>query len=147
MRKNPSMNRYLIDKDMDLIDHALGRPLFPYEESYRNYFAIDHASKQADSFRQSEHWRESKRDGDMTCFHVTDKGRAALSAYLKANGLLQPRYYIVSTPSNGKGMQIFAETAAKAKYKAWLESDGYYGPFRDFLTVAAARQGPKEASR
>ncbi|MCL8000024.1 hypothetical protein M8994_17445 [Brucella sp. 21LCYQ03] len=37
---NPTVNRYLKVKALDLIDHGLGRPTFPLQETYRNYFAI-----------------------------------------------------------------------------------------------------------
>ncbi|WP_319533384.1 hypothetical protein [uncultured Cohaesibacter sp.] len=35
---NHSVNRSLDDKAMDAIDHALGRPVDPMSESYRNYY-------------------------------------------------------------------------------------------------------------
>lgn len=38
--KNPTVNRYLKDKAMDHIDHALGRPVDPLRESYRNHFYL-----------------------------------------------------------------------------------------------------------
>ena len=36
-----TVNRYLADPAMDDVDHALGRPLDPMRESYRNRYAVD----------------------------------------------------------------------------------------------------------
>lgn len=83
-RTNPSVDRYLEDKDMDHIDHALGRPVDPLGETYRNRFAT--GGDLADRMAVSPHWEEFCRSGDMRFFGVTDEGRKALVQYLTSTG-------------------------------------------------------------
>ena len=77
------VNRYLEDKAMDHIDHALGRPIDPLTESYRDHFAVEHESA-AVTFRASQHWSEGKTwPCGTTFFHVSDAGRQALADHLR----------------------------------------------------------------
>lgn len=83
------VNRCLRDKAMDHIDHALGRPLDPMQETYRNHFATTRDSDEAKAFRTSPHWSEAS-SGDafakMSFFYVTDEGRKALRDHLVSIG-------------------------------------------------------------
>ena len=81
--ENPSVNRYLEDKAMDHIDHALGRPVWPLRESYRNNFAIGEGCDLAKAFDASPHWQRRGINGTMAFFSVTQAGRAALADHLK----------------------------------------------------------------
>jgi hypothetical protein len=81
MTDNPSVNRSLDDEHFDHIDHALGRPAFPLQQSHRNYFAIG-AGDLASRFAASHHWKLGGKPGDMLFFHVTPEGRQALADYL-----------------------------------------------------------------
>ncbi|MFS2326343.1 hypothetical protein U2P60_13170 [Brucella sp. H1_1004] len=83
IKQNPKVNRYLKDKALDLIDHALGRPTFPLKETHRNYFAIDAESNRAKEFSKSLHWSKSGQPGDMAFFALTELGRHALADHLK----------------------------------------------------------------
>lgn len=123
---NPSVNRYLTNKDMDAIDHALGRPLDPQRESFRNHYAAS-----ANTFVGNPHWKVMGRDGDMTFWCVTHLGRAALASHLKAIGDKHRRYEI--TFRGYRWFQV-AVSAAKAKYAAFLsvsepEPDITFGEF------------------
>jgi hypothetical protein len=86
MTSNPRVNRYLKDKAMDHIDHALGRPVDPTGETYRNHYAADKDGKDAASFATSPHWQLDGCTGRMAFYGVTDAGRKALADHLKAIG-------------------------------------------------------------
>jgi hypothetical protein len=75
--ENPSVNRYLKDKPMDRIDHALGRPIWPMRETYRNHYATDATGTLAIDFAFSAHWQQRGQSGDMAFFAVTLAGRKA----------------------------------------------------------------------
>jgi len=113
----PTVNRYLEDKAMDHIDHALGRPLNPMGKTYRNHFAIDRASDLAHQFRESPHWHESSEDGSMTYFTVTPEGRAALRYHLKAVGDLNKGFAVTY---RGQTSTIVAKNRPAARYAAYL---------------------------
>jgi hypothetical protein len=116
-----SVNRYLRDKAMDHIDHALGRPLDPMAKTYRNYFAIDGDSDLAREFRTSDHWHEGGRDGTMSYFTVTHEGREALAAHLNQIGSKHRLYRVWL---NGEEMTpIIATSHAKARYLKFLDFD------------------------
>lgn len=119
-RGNPVVNRYLKDKAMDHIDHALGRPADPMKETYREYFATDADSELAAQFRASDHWEEAEKlaPGRMAYFYVTQAGRRALSDHLKA--ICEPHKTFIVTFS-GYEDAVAAETHAKARYKRFLE--------------------------
>jgi len=136
-RDNPTVNRSLSDKDMDHIDHALGRPVDPMRKTYRDHFATDGAL--ADRFAASPHWEERGRQGDMRFFGVTEYGRAVLAVYLKT--LKNPhRRWEVSF--DGHTWACAAQTAAKAKYQEWLSiSDTCCDlTFEDFCRRARVRR-------
>lgn len=116
MTANPSVNRYLEDKVMDHIDHALGRPFDPMAETYRNLFAA--YGTKADALSQSPHWEEFGREGEMHFFRVTDAGRAALSAHLKTLPNQLRKYEVTFGDVTSF---CVAESAGKAKYRRWLD--------------------------
>jgi len=112
------VNRYLEDKPMDHIDHALGRPVDPRAETHRNYFYVIGDTGLRREMASSPHWQSSGKTADGEYFSVTDEGRAALSDHLKAIGD-QHRRWIVSYA--GYQMEVVATTAAKARYSKWLD--------------------------
>lgn len=115
-RTNPSVNRYLEDKDMDHIDHALGRPVDPMGETYRNRFAID--GRLADQMAASSHWEEFGRSGDMRFFSVTDEGRKALAQHLKSIGDKTRKFAV---EFEGYTTIVASTSPAKARYSQWIE--------------------------
>lgn len=131
------VNRSLDDPKLDDVDHALGRPCDPFG-GYRNRYVIDSASEQADVMRASPWWREDGALNGMTWFSVTDEGRQALADHLES--IRAPRYREYWIHYKGKGGEDsgpdaqFAESAAKAKYAAFLDvRDCYDCTFREFL--------------
>lgn len=146
--RNPSVNRYLKNKAMDHIDHALGRPIDPLHESYRNYFAIVAGTNLAEGFEASPHWRRARNGGEageMIYFHVTTAGRQALADHLKEIG---DRHALFAVTWDGITCHVPAVSVRKAKYKAWLDaSDGRPElRFFDFIRAAtAARVSVQEA--
>lgn len=115
--ENPSVNRYLKDKAMDHIDHALGRPIYPCAETYRNHFAIDAGSELAVGFEASPHWEKTGQHGSMAFYSVTDAGRQALAAHLsKMENPWQP--FIIEF--DGFTTIVPAKTRSKAKYAYYL---------------------------
>lgn len=131
------VNRCLKDKAMDYIDHALGRPLDPMVETYRNYFAAAAEGPQAAQFRASPHWDQGVTRGDMVWFHASDEGRAALRDHLREIGD-KHRLYTVSW--NGWNMPQIATSHGKARYAKWLDiSDSYEISFKGFVATARVR--------
>lgn len=112
------VNRYLKDKSMDHIDHALGRPVDPRAETYRNYFYVIGETDLRRDMSASPHWQSNGTTADGEYFSVTDEGRAALADHLKAIGD-KNRRWIVSYA--GYQMEVVATTAAKARYSKWLD--------------------------
>lgn len=113
---NPSVNRYLEDKAMDHIDHALGRPVDPFGETFRNCFVA--SGRLADEIAASGYWEEFARSGEMRFFSVTDDGRAALSSYLEEISEPHMKFAVIF---DGHTSIIAATSAAKARYQQWLE--------------------------
>jgi hypothetical protein len=112
------VNRYLKNKAMDHIDHALGRPVDPMVETYRNYFATGANCRNAEAFRASPHWNEYRISDDMAGFEVTEAGRIALRDHLKA--INDPwREYIVSY--NGYEEHQTGKSHSNARYLKWLD--------------------------
>ncbi len=111
------VNRYLEDKPMDRIDHALGRPVDPGAETYRNYFYVIGDTDLRRDMASSPHWQSEGATNEGEYFSVTHEGRAALAAHLKAIGD-KHRRWIVSYA--GYQMDVVATTAAKARYRKWL---------------------------
>lgn len=117
---NPPVNRYLDDKAMDRIDHALGRPVWPPRETWRNHFAIETGARLATDFDASPHWRLRGSDGRMLFYSVTDAGRQALAAHLAAlPATKQHRAYVVSF--DGRERIVSAKSRASARYNDFLE--------------------------
>lgn len=135
-----NVNRYLKDKPMDHIDHALGRPVDPREKTYRNYFYVVGDTQLRRDMTSSPHWQSDGKAGDGEYFSVTDEGRAALAEHLKAIGD-KHRLWIVSYA--GYQMEVVATTAAKARYSTWLnisdtDDSLTFGQFQRDSKVAAA---------
>lgn len=133
---NPAVNRYLKDKALDHIDHALGRPTFPLQETYRNYFAIGADSDLAKKFTQSLNWRKTGQRDDMAFFAVTELGRHALADHLKS--LPDNKIFVVSYWDWTK--IVTAKSRAAARYDVFREvSDCGDISFREFLKVSSVR--------
>lgn len=135
---NPTVNRYLTDKAMDHIDHALGRPVWPERESYRNYFATDVRSGTAAKFEASSHWElQSVTPDAMGFYSVTADGRAALAAYLADHDRHRP--FVVTF--NGISTIAPAKSAAKARYATFLDVRDVYCDltFGDFARHTSVR--------
>lgn len=115
---NPSVNRYLKDKAFDHIDHALGRPVDPMRESYRNYFAAGVDSRNAKEFNVSPNWELFSQRDDMAYFGVTLAGRKALAAHLKQLG---DKHRLYDVTYEGRTQAVVAVSAAKAKHRLWLD--------------------------
>jgi len=131
------VNRYLENKAMDHIDHALGRPLDPMQESYRNYFAVAEGSRQGE-FEESPHWKKSRKSSGMVWYRVTDVGRAALRDHLREIG--DPhRAYVIRF--DGYEQRVIAKSAGKAKYSYWLDLSDIFSEltFADFCKHARVR--------
>lgn len=133
-RENPSVNRYLKDKAMDHIDHALGRPVWPLRESYRNYFATDSESDLAKAFEASPHWKRRNVAGRMAYYSVTQSGREALAEYLKQQDNAA-RVFVVTF--DGHSRIVPAKSHGAARYSYFLEISDC---FSDLTFVEFARQ-------
>lgn len=112
------VNRYLENKAMDHIDHALGRPVDPLSETYRNYFYVIGDTALRRYLAGSPHWRSNGQVTDGEYFSVTDAGRQALASHLKQIGDKHRRYIVLW---GGYEMEVVATTAAKARYRKWLD--------------------------
>lgn len=128
------VNRCLEDKAMDHIDHALGRPLDPTTETYRNFFTTD--GPIADAFATSPHWIEGRRGTGMRCFAVTDEGRKALAEHLRKIGDPHRAYTVTF---DGHERSIVAASASKARYD-------YFLTIRDVLCDLTFKDYCKRAS-
>jgi hypothetical protein len=132
------VNRYLKDKDMDRIDHALGRPLDPMGETYRSYFAA--GGTIADELAASPHWEAGARtvgDGSLRYFYVTREGRKALAEHLRAIG--DPHRAFVVTFESFQST-IVATSRAKARYSYYLDlTDSWPMPFKDYCRRVSVR--------
>lgn len=114
------VNRSLKDKAMDHMDHALGRPIDPLGETYRNHFAVDTESETAKEFEISPFWKSSGKRGycGIAFYHVTVDGRKALKKHLRDIG---DKHRLFDVEWNGSTDQIVAVSAAKARYSRWLD--------------------------
>ncbi|MBZ9600689.1 hypothetical protein [Phyllobacterium chamaecytisi] len=134
---NPSVNRYLHDKSIDHIDHALGRPIFPLLESHRNYFATSSGTKQAE-FSASPNWEKLGQRDDMAYFAVTETGRWALSDYLAKQE--QPwKAFVVEF--DGYTRIVPAKSRSAARYSYYLEVSDCWSElkFGDFMKRSKVR--------
>ena len=131
MVTNPSVNRYLKDKAMDYIDHALGRPVNPMEESYRNYFYTGAGDEIG--FDGNPYWKQSASG----YYHVTEAGRKALRQHLHDLGS-KHRLFIVTF--DGMEMSEVAKTHSEARYLKWLGvRDSYEISFGEFAKNSKVR--------
>lgn len=137
---NPRVNRYLKDKAVDHIDHALGRPAWPLRESYRNYFATGLDGDLACAFEASPHWERHGADRSMAYYRVTQAGRQALAEHLAS--LPAVHVYVVSY--GGYDWNVTATTPSKARYSYYLDiaeswPDLKFGEFVKKSSVRRAR--------
>jgi hypothetical protein len=129
------INRYLADKSMDNIDHALGRPLDPLAETYRNFYATDGVL--ADEMAASPFWEEGKRGSGMRYFYVSKTGREALAAHLREIGD-QHRAFVVRF--DGHDRTVIATSRAKARYSYFLDiTDCISMKFGDYCKRVSVR--------
>ncbi|MEZ0003822.1 hypothetical protein [Sinorhizobium fredii] len=138
MNRNPSVNRYLKDKSMDHIDHALGRPVDPMGETYRNHFATGVSSPEAKASGASKNWELDGLVRGMAYFSVTDAGRKALADHLTQIG---DKHRLSDVTYEGQTQAVVAVSAAKAKYSLWLDiSDCFCDlTFAKFSRAASVR--------
>jgi len=129
------INRYLADKMMDHIDHALGRPLDPLAETYRNFYATDGAL--ANEMAASPFWTEGKRSR-MRNFCVTRAGREALAAHLREIGD-QHRAFVVRF--DGHDRTVIATSRSKARYSYFLDVTDCWADlkFKDYCKRVSVR--------
>lgn len=140
MQANPTVNRYLKDKAMDRIDHALGRPVWPLRETYRNHFATDAAGVLAVHFACSPHWTLTGQQGEMAFFAVTEMGRNALSEHLETlDEGARHRAYIITF--EGYESIIPAKSRSHARYAYWLRVSDSFSEltFGDFIRNSGVR--------
>lgn len=131
MTSNPTVNRYLKDKAFDNIDHALGRPVDPMAETYRNHYACEKGGVKAAAFKKSRYWRLTSSTGNMSFYSVTDAGRMALGAHLKEIGDQWGRY---SVTWNDETCIIAAISEDDAKKRAYDTASEFFSDltFRQF---------------
>jgi hypothetical protein len=135
-----TVNRYLYDRAMDHIDHALGRPLDPLKETYRNHFAA--GASLAAELDKSPHWEHTPGSAGLQYFRVTDAGRQALADHLKA--IRDPHRAFRVTVTDGDGdwsATVVAKSHGQARYLYWLElrDCSYWPRFGDFLHHTSCR--------
>lgn len=142
MTRYLTVNRSLADKAMDKIDHALGRPLDPLKETYRDHYAVDKDSAIAAEFRDSPHWEEGRASGlnqKMAWFYVTDAGRSALASYLKSIGDAHKSFNVSFRGYDGS---VVAKTRSEARYSRFLEIADVDPDltFKEFCKTATVRR-------
>ncbi len=111
------INRHLADEAMNAIDHALGRPLDPLAETYRNYYAapVDLAAE----FARTPHWEVGPpMTGGLIPCVVTDGGRRALADHLVEIGDAHRAYAITF---DGHTITVVGTSASKARYSYFLD--------------------------
>lgn len=133
------VNRYLENKDMDHIDHALVRPINPMVDSFRNYFYVCGDSELRQNMTNSPNWKgDGKGCPDGECFSVTTAGRAALATHLREIG--DPhRLYVVSF--DGYDSVVIGTSYSNARYNKWLNISDTRDEltFSKFLRTAKVR--------
>ncbi len=142
---NAQVNRWLKNKDMDHIDHALGRPVDPLNKShsYRDHFALSNDDKIAE-FRASPNWTEGASGHGTTFFHVSDEGRAALAAHLKEIGDKHRLFEVIYAPDWSEKPEanlVAAKSRGAAKYAYWIDlSDSLCDlTFKDYCKDVSVR--------
>lgn len=137
-----SVNRYLKNKAMDAIDHALGRPVDPMGETYRNYFAAT-----GYGFQGNPHWVRGKVDGNMAFWHVTKAGRKALANHLRQIGDKHRLYEVTCRlRDNTEPWNVVGTSHGNAKYSSFLDvSDSWPDlTFGEFCRATTCRLAPRE---
>lgn len=115
------VNRHIKDNPaLDDVDHALGRPHRPFD-SYRDHYATCCPQQKA-QMRASNWWSEGITRGDMTFFHVTNAGRAALAREL-ADTEAYGRLYEVRDVHGWHAILVMAKNASAARYAAYIAAD------------------------
>jgi hypothetical protein len=134
-----TVNRELADKAMNRIDHALGRPLDPLAETYRNHYALHADSPGVDEFRASPHWDCPGEFIGMVYFRVNAAGRRALAAHLKQ--IADPHRSFIVTFQGYPG-SVVAKTRSEAKYKRYLGIADVWSEltFKEFCKTATVRR-------
>ena len=141
------VNRSLPDAAMDDIDHALGRPVDPLNNSHsnRDYYATSCPDKKR-AFRASPNWCEGTSYGDMTRFHVSHVGRTALAAYIRKIGDPHKLYQVTwrPTPHEKSDMMIAAVSRSAARYEAYLDVSDCFCEltFGEFMRQTRVRLAP-----
>ncbi|SCM73437.1 conserved hypothetical protein [uncultured Pleomorphomonas sp.] len=145
MSENLRVDRYLENKAMDHIDHALGRPLDPLGETYRNYFATG-----SRMFDGDPNWTlVDISKGGTLIYSVTDEGRQALADHLKAVGS-KDRAFVVTVEIDGviDEWSVVARSRSKARYSRYRDlvdvfPDLTFGAFcrRSTCRLDEARRG------
>lgn len=141
-RPNPSVNRYLKDKAFDHIDHAIGRPVDPMRESFRNYFATGVGSQDAVRFLASAHWQCDGTQGRMAYFSVTTAGREALRDHLASQAVTMGKpWRAYAVEFNGLTDTIPARSRGQARYLRFLGISDCYPSltFGQFARKASVR--------
>lgn len=135
------VNRSLADKRMDNIDHALGRPLDPTAETYRNFYAT--SAPLADEMAASPFWIEGRPGKDMRYFAVTDAGRKALAAHLRKIGDPHRAYAVTF---DGHEQSVVAASASKARYDYFLTLRDVMPDltFKNYCRRVSVRLSPEE---
>lgn len=134
------VNRHLKDRDMDCIDHALGRPVDPMAESYRAYYATFEGSPECAAFEASANWQFLSQTGTMRFYQVTEQGRRALTNYLREIG---DKHKLFAVTFEGQQSTVVGTSRSNARYRHWLNisdclPDMKYSDFMRRATVRAA---------
>lgn len=138
--ENPSVNRWLKDKAMDHIDHALGRPVWPRRKTYRNHFSTDAGGPTAAAFESSPYWRKYGQHRDMAFFLVTSAGREALAAHL--DGLdVGERHRAYEVTYEGQSRIVPAKSRSHARYSEYLTISDCFSEltFGEFIKHSSVR--------
>ncbi|MEC9433989.1 MAG: hypothetical protein VYD87_13890 [Pseudomonadota bacterium] len=134
-----TVNRHLADPAMDDIDHALGRPLDPMGETYRNRYAVDaDDAVRISKMRKDPHWIGPSAARGVVMFSVSRAGREVLSSYLRRVGDPHQEFEV---SAYGYRSSVVATSRSKARYEYWLVfSDARPDlTFRDFCRAATVR--------
>lgn len=137
---NPTVNRWLKDKAMDRIDHALGRPVWPLRESHRNHYATCIDSETAKDFDASPFWERIPASGTMAFYGVTDAGRQALANHLETLDVGERRRAYVVT-YEGCSRVVPARSRAHARYAEYLTISDCFSEltFGEFIRNSSVR--------
>lgn len=109
------VNRCLDDEMMDKIDHALGRPVNPLRESYRNRYCTD-PKKGAAMFASGYFSMHRGPNGDDVTMVVSNAGRRALADHLRK---IQDPHRLFVVSFEGYELNQVAKTHGEARYRKW----------------------------